>query len=201
MTTKAAGGKKAPTKSTKKNSEEAVKPAKAKAAPAKADPKAPTSPATVAGPSEGDSAPAFELPGAGDETVSLAALAGKKVILYFYPKDDTSGCTKEAIEFNALRDKFAKAGTVVVGMSPDSAKSHDKFRAKYELAFPLAADETKATLLAYGVWVEKSMYGRKYMGVERSTFLIDGKGRIAKVWRKVKVPGHAEEVLAAATKL
>jgi thioredoxin-dependent peroxiredoxin len=187
-----------------------TKPAAAKSAPhtttAKASPekkpvdKKPASPAP-AGPTEGDSAPNFLLPGAGGETISLAALKGKKVALYFYPKDDTSGCTKEAIEFNALRDKFAKAGTVVVGMSPDSAKSHDKFRAKYELALPLTADETKETLSAYGVWVEKSMYGRKYMGVERSTFLIDAKGRIAKVWRKVKVPGHAEEVLAAAAAL
>ncbi|WP_424363770.1 peroxiredoxin [Methylocystis parvus] len=146
----------------------------------------------------GDPAPDFSLPGAGGEAVSLATLKGKKVVLYFYPKDDTSGCTKEAIEFNALRDKFAKAKTAVVGMSPDSAKSHDKFRAKYELAFPLASDETKETLSAYGVWVEKSMYGRKYMGVERSTFLIDATGKIAKIWRKVKVPGHAEEVLEAA---
>lgn len=149
----------------------------------------------------GDPAPAFALPGAGGETVSLASFAGRKVALYFYPKDDTSGCTKEAIEFNALRDKFAKAKTVVVGMSPDSPKSHDKFRDKYELALPLAADETKETLAAYGVWVEKSMYGRKYMGVERTTFLIDQSGRIAKIWRKVKVPGHAEEVLAAAEAL
>ncbi|MBU6526880.1 peroxiredoxin [Methylocystis sp. MJC1] len=147
---------------------------------------------------EGDSAPAFTLPGAGGETLSIAALSGKKVVLYFYPKDDTSGCTKEAIEFNALRDKFAKAGATIVGMSPDSAKSHDKFRTKYELAFPLAADETKETLSAYGVWVEKSMYGRKYMGVERSTFLIDANGKIARIWRKVKVPGHADEVLMAA---
>jgi peroxiredoxin Q/BCP len=133
--------------------------------------------------------------------VSLAALEGKKVALYFYPKDDTSGCTQEAIDFNALRDKFAKAGTVVVGMSPDSAKKHDKFRAKHELQFALAADESKEALAAYGVWVEKSMYGRKYMGVERSTFLIDPQGRIAKIWRKVKVPGHAEAVLAAAKAL
>ncbi len=150
---------------------------------------------------EGDSAPAFTLPGAGGETVSLAALKGKKVALYFYPKDDTSGCTKEAIEFNGLRDKFAKAKTVVVGMSPDSVKSHDKFREKYDIALPLAADENKEVLSAYGVWVEKSMYGRKYMGVERSTFLIDDKGKIARIWRKVKVPGHAEEVLAAAAAL
>ena len=150
---------------------------------------------------EGDPAPDFTLPGAGGETLSLASQKGKKVALYFYPKDDTSGCTTEAIEFNSLRDKFAKAKTVVVGMSPDSAKSHDKFREKHSLAFPLASDETKATLSAYGVWVEKSMYGRKYMGVERSTFLIDADGRIAKIWRKVKAPGHAAEVLEAAKAL
>lgn len=200
MATKAASKK--PT--TDKSAEKPAKPkaASAPAAKAKAEqpaPKAIDAPAAVL--KEGDSAPAFALPGAGGETVSLAAFAGKKVALYFYPKDDTSGCTKEAIEFNALRDKFAKANTVVVGMSPDSAKSHDKFRDKYELALPLAADETKETLAAYGVWVEKSMYGRKYMGVERSTFLIDRKGRIARIWRKVKVPGHAEEVLAAAAAL
>jgi len=150
---------------------------------------------------ESDPAPTFVLPGAGGETVSLAELKGKKVALYFYPKDDTSGCTKEAIEFSALRDKFAKAGTVVVGMSPDSAKAHDKFRAKHELKIALVADETKEVLAAYGVWVEKSMYGRKYMGVERTTFLIGADGRIARIWRKVKVPGHAEAVLEAAKAL
>ena len=150
---------------------------------------------------EGDPAPAFDLPGAGGEKLSLAALKGKKVVLYFYPKDDTSGCTKEAIEFNSLRDKFAKAKTIVVGMSPDPVKSHDKFRTKYELSLPLASDEKKETLGAYGVWVEKSMYGRSYMGIERSTFLIDAEGRLARIWRKVKVAGHAEEVLAAAQAL
>ena len=105
------------------------------------------------------------------------------------------------MEFNALRDKFDKAGTTIIGVSPDSVKSHDKYRVKYELAIPLASDETKATLGSYGVWVEKSMYGRKYMGVERSTFLVAADGRIAKIWRKVKVPGHAEAVLAAAKAL
>lgn len=150
---------------------------------------------------EGDSAPSFDLPGSGGKRIALSALAGKKIALYFYPKDDTSGCTQEAIEFNGLREKFVKSGTVIVGMSPDSAAKHDKFCSKYELSLPLAADETKETLQAYGVWVEKSMYGRKYMGVERSTFLIDKNGRIAKIWRKVKVPGHAEEVLAAAKAL
>jgi thioredoxin-dependent peroxiredoxin len=152
-------------------------------------------------PEEGDVAPAFSLPGAGGEAQTLASYKGKKLALYFYPKDDTSGCTKEAIEFNGLRDKFAKAGTAILGVSPDSEKSHDKFRAKYELKIPLASDETKAMLSAYGVWVEKSMYGRKYMGVERTTFLIGEDGRIAKVWRKVKVPDHAEAVLAAAKTL
>ncbi len=186
------------------------KPAAAKSTTEKPASKAPAAkkaaPAKVAAPAAvtlepGDPAPAFSLPGAGGEAVSLAAYKGKKIVLYFYPKDDTSGCTKEAIEFNGLRDKFAKAKTVVVGMSPDSAKSHDKFREKYELSLPLAADENKEILSAYGVWVEKSMYGRKYMGVERSTFLIDEKGKIAKVWRMVNVPGHAEEVLAAAEAL
>lgn len=153
---------------------------------------------TTAALKEGDLAPDFSLPGAAGATVSLADFKGEKLALYFYPKDDTSGCTKEAIEFNALREDFARAGVAILGVSPDSPKSHDKFRAKYELALPLASDETKEMLSAYGVWVEKSMYGRKYMGVERTTFLIRADGRIGKVWRKVKVPGHAEAVLAAA---
>ncbi|MFM8860803.1 MAG: peroxiredoxin [Methylocystis sp.] len=151
--------------------------------------------------SEGDRAPVFTLPGAGLEKISLSKFKGKKVVLYFYPKDDTSGCTKESIEFNELKDKFARAGTLVIGMSPDPVAKHVKFQEKYKLSQPLASDESKETLLAYGVWIEKSMYGRKYMGVERSTFLIDEKGKIAKIWRKVKVPGHAEEVLAAAKAL
>jgi peroxiredoxin Q/BCP len=146
----------------------------------------------------GDQAPDFDLPGAGGGAVRLADLAGRKAVLYFYPKDDTSGCTLEAQEFNTLREAFAAADTIVIGVSPDSVKSHDKFRAKYDLAFPLASDETKAMLEAYGVWVEKSMYGRKYMGVERTTMLLDRTGGIVRIWRKVKVPGHAEEVLAAA---
>ncbi len=151
--------------------------------------------------SEGDRAPVFTLPGAGLEKISLSKFKGKKVVLYFYPKDDTSGCTKESIEFNELKDKFARAGTLVIGMSPDPVAKHVKFQEKYKLSQPLASDESKETLLAYGVWIEKSMYGRKYMGVERSTFLIDEKGKIAKIWRKVKVPGHAAEVLAAAKAL
>ncbi|PWB82173.1 MAG: peroxiredoxin [Methylocystaceae bacterium] len=150
---------------------------------------------------EGDAAPPFDLPGAGGRRIGLDTFAGKKLALYFYPKDDTSGCTKEAIDFNGLRAAFVEAGTAIVGVSPDSAAKHDKFRAKYELELPLASDETKETLQAYGVWVEKSMYGRKYLGVERSTFLIGEDGRIARIWRKVKVPGHAEAVLAAAKAL
>ncbi len=149
----------------------------------------------------GDSAPDFKLPRDGEGFLSLADFRGKKFVLYFYPKDDTSGCTAEAIAFNGLAGDFAAAGTAIVGASPDPVKKHDKFRQKYELSFPLLADESKQMLEAYGVWVEKSMYGRKYMGVERSTFLIGANGRIARVWRKVKVPGHAEEVLAAARQL
>lgn len=149
----------------------------------------------------GDKAPAFTLPGDGGTTLSLESFAGRKLVLYFYPKDDTSGCTKEAMEFNALRADFDSANTAIVGVSPDSARSHDKFKAKYALDFALASDENKAMLEAYGVWVEKSMYGRKYMGVERTTFLIDAGGTIARVWPKVKVPDHAAEVLAAAKSL
>lgn len=149
----------------------------------------------------GDKAPDFSLPCDGGGTISLKKLKGQNVVLYFYPKDDTSGCTKEAMEFNALRAKFAKAGTEILGVSPDSVASHDKFKKKYDLAFPLVSDEEKDMLSAYGVWVEKSMYGRKYMGVERTTFLIDAKGKIHEVWRKVKVPGHAEAVLKAAQAL
>lgn len=151
----------------------------------------------ASGPAEGDKAPNFELPRDGGGAISLAGLKGKAVVLYFYPKDDTSGCTQEAIDFTALKKEFDAAGAVVVGVSPDSAKSHDKFKAKHNLDVALASDESRAMLEAWGVWQEKSMYGRKYMGVERTTFLIDGKGRIAKVWRKVKVPGHAKELLAA----
>jgi thioredoxin-dependent peroxiredoxin len=149
-------------------------------------------------PEAGDAAPDFDLPSDGAGRISLASLKGKKVVLYFYPKDDTSGCTAEAIAFNGLKAEFAAAGAVVIGVSPDSPKSHDKFKAKHGLEFGLVSDESKAMLESYGVWAEKSMYGRKYMGVERTTFLIDGAGRVAKVWRKVKVAGHAEEVLAAA---
>ncbi|HUO55659.1 MAG TPA: thioredoxin-dependent thiol peroxidase [Rhodoblastus sp.] len=149
----------------------------------------------------GDAAPDFTLPRDGGGQLSLGDFKGKKLVLYFYPKDDTSGCTMEAQEFNALADAFKALGAAVVGASPDPVKKHDKFRDKYELTFPLLSDESKQMLAAYGVWVEKSMYGRKYMGVERSTFLIDPQGKIARVWRKVKVTGHAAEVLAAAKTL
>lgn len=146
---------------------------------------------------DGDMAPNFELPTDGGGQAHLKALKGKPVVIYFYPKDDTSGCTAEAIAFNGLRAKFAAAGATVIGVSPDSAASHDKFKRKHDLEIALAADPERSAIEAYGVWKEKSMYGRKYFGVERSTFLIDREGRIAKVWRKVKVPGHADEVLAA----
>ena len=149
----------------------------------------------------GTKAPAFALPATDGQEITLESLKGRKIVLYFYPKDDTSGCTLEAQGFQALREAFAAAGTEIIGVSPDSLKSHDKFRAKYGLDFALASDEAKTMLEAYGVWVEKSMYGRTYMGVERTTVLIDREGVIAQVWTKVKVPGHAEEVLKAAQAL
>jgi peroxiredoxin Q/BCP len=149
----------------------------------------------------GDMAPDFALPTDGGGTVSLSGFAGRKLALYFYPKDDTSGCTKEAQDFTALADEFAAAGTTVLGVSKDSAASHAKFRAKYGLGVELGSDESGGVVEAYGAWVEKSMYGRKYMGIDRSTFLIGADGRIARVWRKVKVPGHARDVLEAAREL
>jgi peroxiredoxin Q/BCP len=149
----------------------------------------------------GSKAPPFALPATDGREISLEGLRGRKVVLYFYPKDDTSGCTLEAQAFQALREAFAAADTEIIGVSPDSLKSHDKFRAKYGLDFALASDEAKTMLEAYGVWVEKSMYGRTYMGVERTTVLIDREGVIVHVWPKVKVEGHAEEVLKAAQAL
>lgn len=149
---------------------------------------------------EGASAPDFELAGA-DGPVRLADFAGKPLVVYFYPKDDTSGCTKEAQDFTALAGDFAGAGVALLGVSKDSLASHAKFTAKYGLAVPLASDPEGAMIEAYGSWVEKNMYGRKYMGIERSTFLIDAGGKLVKIWRKVKVPGHAAEVLKAAQAL
>jgi peroxiredoxin Q/BCP len=154
----------------------------------------------------GQKAPDFNLPRdtigmeAGNH-LSLADFAGQKLVLYFYPKDDTSGCTKEAIEFNGLKQDFTAADTHIVGISADSIASHNKFKTKYDLDFALVSDENHEMLNAYGVWVEKSMYGRKYMGIERTTVLVNRDGSIAQVWSKVKVPGHAAEVLTAAQKL
>lgn len=145
----------------------------------------------------GDKAPDFTLPTDGAGTVRLSDLKGQPVVLYFYPKDDTSGCTAEACQFRDLFPKFGRSDAAVIGISRDSIVSHDKFKKKYKLPFTLAADEQGKVTERYGVWVQKSMYGRKYMGIERSTFLIDGKGVIRGIWRKVKVPGHAEEVLSA----
>lgn len=148
-------------------------------------------------PVKGSEAPDFSLPGDGGGEIRLSDFRGKTVVLFFYPKDDTSGCTAEAIDFTALKPEFDALDTVLLGMSPDSPKSHDKFKNKHALTISLVSDQDKETLQAYGVWVEKSMYGRKYMGVERSTFLIGPDGRIAGTWRKVKVPGHAQAVLDA----
>lgn len=151
--------------------------------------------------SVGDRAPEFELPRDGGKTVKLADYAGKLVVLYFYPQDDTTGCTKEAIDFSQLKPEFEKAGAVVIGVSPDSAKKHDKFKTKHGLTLDLAADEERKVIDAYNLWVEKQMYGRSYMGVERATFLIGRDGRIAAIWRKVRVKGHAEAVLQAVREL
>jgi thioredoxin-dependent peroxiredoxin len=149
----------------------------------------------------GAKAPDFTLPTDGGGTVSLAKLKGKRVVLYFYPKDDTSGCTAEACGFRDIFPNFRKADAVVIGVSRDSAASHDKFKKKYQLPFTLAADTEGKVTEKYGVWVEKSMYGRKYMGIERATFLIDEKGVIRNVWHKVKVTGHVDEVMTALKEL
>lgn len=146
---------------------------------------------------EGAKAPAFDLPADGGGRLKLKDFAGKALVLYFYPKDDTSGCTREALDFTAAERKFERAGATVLGVSKDSIPAHDKFKAKHKLKVALGSDEDGKTIEAYGVWVEKSMYGKKFMGISRTTFLIDGKGVIRKVWRKVKVPGHVDEVLAA----
>jgi peroxiredoxin Q/BCP len=150
---------------------------------------------------EGSQAPDFTLHTDGGGTVTLSSLKGKPVVVYFYPKDDTPGCTKEAIGFSCLKPDFDAIGATVIGISPDNAASHEKFKKKHDLTFTLAADEERQAIEGFGVWIEKSMYGKSYMGVDRSTFLIDRDGKVAKAWRKVKVPGHAEEVLAAAKAL
>jgi peroxiredoxin Q/BCP len=149
---------------------------------------------------EGDKAPAITVAASDGSSINLAA-PGRPLVLYFYPKDDTSGCTREAQDFTALAGEFKKAGVKVVGVSRDAMKKHDKFIAKYDLAVPLVSDEDGAISDTFGTWVEKSMYGRKYMGMERATYLIGADGRVLRAWRKVKVPGHAEEVLKAAREL
>ncbi len=149
--------------------------------------------------SVGDIAPNFTLPTDGGGTIRLSDFIGKKVIVYFYPKDSTSGCTKEACSFRDCKYKFDQKNIIIIGISRDSIKSHEKFKEKEQLNFPLASDEKGEVSEKYGVWVEKSMYGRKYFGIERSTFLIDETGHIAKIWRKVSVPGHVEDVLESAS--
>ena len=149
----------------------------------------------------GSKAPAFTLQRDGGSQVSLKDFKGGNLVLYFYPRADTPGCTKEAIAFSSLRKSFAKTGTEILGVSADPIRAQDKFKSKHKLTIALASDETKRMLEAYGAWGEKSMYGRKYMGVIRKTFLIDAQGHIARIWPKVTVPGHAEEVLEAAKSL
>ena len=148
-------------------------------------------------PDVSDIAPDFTLPRNGGGTVSLSEQRGRAVVLFFYPRDDTPGCTKESIGFSEQLQAFIDAGANVFGISRDSVAEHDKFVAKHELTTPLLSDESQGVCEEYGVWIEKNMYGRKFMGIQRSTFLIDTKGRIARIWRKVKVPGHVNEVLEA----
>jgi peroxiredoxin Q/BCP len=150
---------------------------------------------------EGKKAPDFTAPTDGGGKIKLSDLRGRPVILYFYPKDNTSGCTKQACDFRDNLAAFNKAKAQVIGISRDSAKSHDGFKKKFGLTFPLVADEDGKVCEKYGTWVEKSLYGRKYMGIERATFLIDGTGTVRRIWRKVKVPGHIAEVLATAQSL
>jgi thioredoxin-dependent peroxiredoxin len=157
--------------------------------------------AAAKGLSAGDKAPDFKLATGDGTSVSRASLKGRPFVIYFYPKDDTSGCTKEAIDFSAALPKFEKLDITVIGVSKDSLESHEKFKKKHKLKLALGSDPDIKTATAYGVWVEKSMYGRKYMGMERATFLVDAKGVIAHAWHKVKVPGHVEAVLAAAKAL
>ena len=149
----------------------------------------------------GDKAPDFTLPRDGGGSVSLSEFHGRPVVLFFYPKDDTEGCTTEARDFTAAKADFDAAGVALLGLSPDPVTKHDRFVKKHDLGVPLASDEGLATLEAYGVWKEKSMYGRTYMGVERTTVLVDAEGKIAEIWPKVKVKGHVEAVLDAARKL
>ena len=151
--------------------------------------------------SEGDPVPDVSLEGMEGQKISPADFRGQKLVIYFYPKDDTSGCTREAQDFTALAEEFEKSGTWILGVSKDDARKHRKFIDKYELKVPLATDPDGSVCEAFGTWIQKSMYGRKYMGIERATFLVDRDGLVQRVWRNVKVPGHAEEVLAAAREL
>lgn len=152
-------------------------------------------------PAEGTAAPDFSLPVDGGGTLSLSNLKGRKVVIYFYPKADTPGCTKESIDFSRLKPEFERVGTTVLGVSADAVSAQDKFKAKHNLTVPLASDPDRNMIEAYGVWVEKTMYGKTFMGIERATFLVGRDGRVARVWHQVKVEGHAEEVLAAAKAL
>lgn len=152
-------------------------------------------------PEAGDKAPDFSLARDDGETVTLSDYAGRTLVLYFYPKDDTPGCTKQAINFTEGAAEFEKAGAVILGVSKDSVAKHEKFKQKHELGIDLASDPEGETIETYGAWVEKNMYGKKYMGIDRSTFLIDGKGTVREVWRKVKVPGHVDAVLDAVRNL
>ncbi|MGY3452807.1 peroxiredoxin [Bradyrhizobium sp. USDA 4353] len=201
-TAKAATAKPAKKTTTKPAAKTAKSPAKAvkKAAPPKPSATKPA-PAAAAGLAEGAKAPGFKLPRDGGGTVSLADYAGKKLVLFFYPKANTPGCTREAIDFTRLSKDFAAAGAAVLGVSADSVKAQDNFRDKHDLAVPLISDETHEMLEAYGAWGEKSLYGRKFLGIVRSTVLIGADGRVAQVWRNVKVDGHADAVLAAAKAL
>ena len=151
----------------------------------------------TASPTEGSAAPDFSLPVDGGGTLTLSELKGRKVVIYFYPKADTPGCTRESMDFSRLKSEFERAGATVVGVSADAVSAQDKFKAKHNLTVPLASDPDRNMIEAYGVWVEKSMYGKTFMGIERATFLVGANGHIARVWHKVKVEGHAEEVLAA----
>ena len=196
--------KKKPKKTAKKKGKKSAKPAPArrKAAAKKSPAKsAPVKGATVKGPKIGDRAPDFTLPSDGTGMVTLSALRGKPVVLYFYPRDDTPGCTMEACGFNDNLPNFSDVNAEIIGVSKDHETSHARFRAKYGLKFHLAADTETKVAQAYGVWIEKSLYGRTYMGMDRATYLIDKDGVIRGVWRSVKVPGHVDDVLKAAQTL
>jgi peroxiredoxin Q/BCP len=199
---KVVASQQAPTKSLKSSATGPTRVAKEKAkVNQKAQETTVSSPATTSVIAEGGKAPNFSLPRDGGGSVSLQDFLGKKLVLFFYPKADTPGCTREAIAFTALSDEFSRSGTAVVGISADSVKAQEKFRDKHKLSVALMSDETHEILEAYGVWGEKSMYGRKFMGIVRTTVLIGPDGRIGRLWRNVKVDGHADEVLAAARNL